>query len=143
MAAETRDAGRGSRAERTALKIVGWTFFALAAYITLEAVKHLLTEDPPRESIPGIVIAALSAITMPVLSRLKRDVGIVLGSRALQADATETAVCAWLSWILLAGLVLNAAFGWWWADSVASLGIALILVKEGREALEGEGCGCS
>lgn len=131
-----------SEAERTALKIVGWTFFALAAYVTFEAVKDLWTKDPPGESIPGIVIALLSGVTMPFLARLKRKVGVELGSRALQADATETAVCAWLSWILLAGLGLNAAFGWWWADPVASLGIALILVKEGREALEGEGCEC-
>ncbi len=132
------DVVRRERSERIALRIVGVSFIALAAYIAWEAGSALWSKIPPERTIPGIAIAAASLGIMPLLSRAKRRVAITLGSRALEADAKQTDLCAYLSAILLGGLLLNAAFGWWWADPVAALIMIPIIAKEGVEGLRGE-----
>lgn len=132
---------RREQTEARALKLVGLSFIALAAYVAYDAISSLLRRDAPEESFPGIVLAALSLIAMPVLARAKRRVAAEITSRALQADARQTDICAYLSAILLAGLALNATLGWWWADPVAALAMTPIIAKEGREALRGETCG--
>ena len=132
---------KGERREQTALKLVGWSLLALAAYVAFEAAKSLVLAEQPERSIPGIIIAALSLIVMPLLARAKRKVAAGLNSRAMAADSTQTDICAYLSAILLGGLGLNALFGWWWADPVAALIMAPIIAKEGIEALRGETCG--
>lgn len=126
------------RAERIALRIVGVCFLLLAAYVIVDSAKSLLRREPPHESIPGIVIAALSVVIMPLLARAKRRVARELRSGALHADAKQTDLCMYLSAILLAGLALNALFGWWWADPVAALVMTPIIIREGIEGLRGE-----
>jgi divalent metal cation (Fe/Co/Zn/Cd) transporter len=134
-------AGDESR-ERRALRLIGTSFFALAAYVTFEAVRDLVTGDDPDTSMVGIALAAASLVVMPALARAKRRTGVALGSRALVAEASETTLCAYLSGILLAGLVLRATIGWTWADPLAAIGIALLAAREGREAWRGDTC-CS
>jgi divalent metal cation (Fe/Co/Zn/Cd) transporter len=127
--------------ERKALKAIAVTFFVLAAYVAFEAGRDLLfTHGEADESTVGIILAALSLAVMPTLAIAKRRTAADLGSPTLRADAQETFLCAWLSAALLAGLALNAALGWWWADSLAALAIAGLAVKEGREAWEGDRC---
>ena len=126
---------RREQTEARALKLVGLSFVALAAYVAYDAISSLVRKDAPEESFPGIVLAALSLIAMPILARAKRRVAAEITSRALQADARQTDICAYLSAILLAGLALNATLGWWWADPVAALAMTPIIAKEGREAL--------
>jgi len=128
------------RREKHALKLVGVCFLVLAAYVATDAVYSLYRLEAPETSIPGIVIAALSLAVMPLLARAKRRVAVRLNSAALAADSRQTDLCAYLSAILLGGLVLNAAFGWWWADSVAALIMVPIIVREGLQALRGEFC---
>jgi divalent metal cation (Fe/Co/Zn/Cd) transporter len=128
------------RAEQTALKIVGVSFLALAAYVAFDAVKSLATREPPEASYVGIAIATLSLLVMPLLARAKRRVAAKINSRAMQADSRQTDICAYLSAILLGGLILNALFGWWWADPVAALVMVPIIGREGVEALRGETC---
>ncbi|MGI8654300.1 MAG: cation transporter [Pyrinomonadaceae bacterium] len=130
----------GEHRERLALKLVGVSFLALAAYVAFDAGKSLILREPPAESFIGIAIAALSIIVMPLLARAKRKVAANLNSRAMLADSRQTDICAYLSAILLAGLGLNALFGWWWADPVAALVMIPIIAKEGVEALRGEAC---
>lgn len=137
------DAEQGERAEAIALKIVGVSFILLAAYVAFDSAKSLWLREAPDESLLGIVIAALSLVIMPLLARGKRQVAARIRSRALSADARQTDLCMYLSAILLAGLGLNALFGWWWADPVAALVMVPIIGKEGIEALRGEQCGCS
>lgn len=127
--------------EASALKLVAVSFFLLAGYVAFEAARSLLLREPPERSWPGIVIAALALVVMPWLARRKRAVAGQLGSRALVADSHQSDLCAWLSAILLAGLLLNALLGWWWADPVAALLMVPIIAHEGREAWEGEECG--
>ena len=126
--------------EKKALRFVGITFFALAAYVLYESVSKLYFHQKPDKSIPGIVITTLSLLIMPILSAKKKKVAKQIGSRALEADAMETLICSYLSFTVLLGLVLNALFGWWWADPVAALAMVYFLVKEGRATLKGEGC---
>lgn len=128
------------RAEQIALKLVGVSFLLLAAYVAFDATKSLITREPPEASYIGIGLAALSLVVMPLLARAKRTVAASINSRALQADSRQTDICAYLSAILLGGLLLNALFGWWWADPVAALVMTPIIVKEGIEALRGETC---
>ncbi len=134
------DADRREHAEATALRIVGWCFLALAAYVTYDSVASLIRREAPEESIPGIVLAALSLAIMPVLVWAKRRVAAEIRSGALKADARQTELCTYLSAILLGGLVLNAMLGWWWADPVAALVMVPIIAREGVEALRGERC---
>lgn len=128
------------RRERIALKLVGASFLLLAAYVAFDAGKSLVNREPPDESYVGIVLAAVSLVVMPLLARAKRRVAAGLNSRALAADSRQTDICAYLSAILLGGLLLNAALGWWWADPIAALVMIPVIVKEGVEALRGETC---
>jgi divalent metal cation (Fe/Co/Zn/Cd) transporter len=130
----------GERSERIALRIVGVCFVALAAYITYDSISSLLSGRAPERSIPGILLAAVSLIVMPLLARAKRRVAATLGSAAMTADAKQTDFCTYLSAILLAGLLLNALWGWWWADPLAALVMMPIIAKEGWQALHGESC---
>jgi len=130
----------GESREQFALRLVAVSFFLLAAYVCFEAIKSLLAAEPPKASVPGIVLAAVSLIVMPLLARAKRRVAANLSSQALKADSHQTDICAYLSAILLGGLVLNALFGWWWADPVAALIMVPIIAREGLEAWQGEEC---
>ena len=126
--------------ERRALRIVGVCFLLLAAYIAYESVLDLWSRRAPEHSIPGIVLACVSLVVMPLLSSAKRKVGHALGSAAMHADAKQTEFCTYLSAILLAGLLLNAFIGVWWADPVAALIMVPIIAKEGIEGLQGKAC---
>jgi divalent metal cation (Fe/Co/Zn/Cd) transporter len=132
-----RDVDERERSERLALRIVGLCFIALAIYVAIDATLALVNRELPDRTIPGIVIAALSVVLMPILAEQKRRVAVALGSRALEADATQTDLCMYLSAIVLVGLLLNAVLGWWWADPVAALGMVPIIAREGVEGLRG------
>jgi divalent metal cation (Fe/Co/Zn/Cd) transporter len=138
------DEKRREIVEQRALKIVGVSFLLLAVYVLFDAGKSLVLAEPPEESMVGIVLAAVSLIVMPLIVRAKRRVASQIGSRALDGDATQTALCTLLSAILLGGLLLNAIAGWWWADPIAALVMVPIIGREGFEALRGERCedGC-
>jgi len=112
----------------------------LYADVTFDAAKSLIRHEPPQESTVGIIVAVASLIVMPLLARAKRRVAKAIGSKALDADATQTALCTYLSAILLAGLLLNALLGWWWADPVAALVMVPMIVREGLEGTRGERC---
>lgn len=128
--------------ERRALRLIAVSFFVLTAYVTAEAVRDLAGfGGEAGESTVGIVLAAVSLAVMPALAWGKRRTGRALGSATVMADSAETFLCSYLSAILLAGLVLNATVGWWWADPLAALGIAWLAFREGREAWEGDACG--
>lgn len=124
--------------EERALRLIAVSFFLLAGYVAVRAVVDLVTGAEPEGSVIGIAITALSLIVMPLLARAKERVGHRMGSRVVLADAVETWLCTYLSAVVLAGLLLNAAFGWWWADPIAALYIAYIAIREGREAWEGD-----
>ncbi|WBO62899.1 cation transporter [Streptomyces camelliae] len=126
--------------EKTALRIIALSFFALAAYVTVDAVRALTGAGEAARSLPGIVLAALSLVVMPVLSAAQRRAGRELGSASAVADSKQTLLCTYLSAVLLVGLVVNAVFGWSWADPLAALVIATVAVKEGRDAWRGQGC---
>jgi divalent metal cation (Fe/Co/Zn/Cd) transporter len=126
--------------ERRALRIVGACFLLLAAYIAYESTLDLWSRRAPDQSTPGIILACVSLIVMPLLSRAKRKVGRALGSASMHADAKQTEFCTYLSAILLAGLLLNILFGLWWADPVAALIMVPIIAKEGIEGLQGKPC---
>ncbi|ALC22673.1 integral membrane protein [Streptomyces pristinaespiralis ATCC 25486] len=126
--------------EKTTLRIISVSFFALAAFVGVDAVRALAGAGEADRSVPGIVIAALSLAVMPFLSAAQRRAGRELGSASAVADSKQTLLCTYLSAVLLVGLVLNATLGWSWADPVAALAIAAIAVKEGRDAWQGKGC---
>ena len=126
--------------EGQALRLMAFSFFALAAYVTFESVRALAGGHDPDSSPVGIALAAASLVIMPFLSWAQRRTGRALGSNAVVADSTQTLLCTYLSAVLLVGLVLNATRGWSWADSIAGLVIAAVAIKEGREAWRGEGC---
>src|SRR6267143_425660 len=134
------DVLRRERNERRALRVVGICFLFLAAYIAYESATDLWLKRAPEHSIAGIVLACVSLAVMPLLSRAKRRVGHALGSAAMHADAKQTEFCTYLSAILLAGLLLNAIFGLWWADPVAGLIMVPIIAKEGVDGLQGKAC---
>lgn len=129
--------------ERFALRLIAISFFALAAYVLVESVRDLIVRAEPQESVPGVVLATLSLIVMPLLARAKRRTGQAIGSATLVADAAETLLCAALSLILLVGLLLNAIARWWWADPLAAIGIAALALREGLEAWRAEELGNS
>jgi hypothetical protein len=131
------DHARREHAERLAHRLIGALFLVLAVYVTVEAGRALWTREAPDASPVGIGLAIASVLVMPLLARAKRRVGSALGSRALTAEATQTSLCTWLSAILLAGLLLNALLGWWWADPVAALAMVPIIAMEGVEGLRG------
>jgi divalent metal cation (Fe/Co/Zn/Cd) transporter len=129
--------------EKAALRTVAVAFFALAGYVTIQSVHSLLGAVEPQPSPVGIALAAVSLVVMPVLSWLERRAGRELGSASVVADSKQTLLCTYLSAVLLVGLLLNAAFGWTWADSIAALVIAGFAVKEGLEAWRGDSCSAS
>lgn len=128
------------RREHRTLRIIALSFFALAAFVGVDAVRSLAGGGEAQHSTPGIVIAALSLAVIPVLSWLQRRAGRELGSRTAVADSKQTLLCTYLSAVLLAGLVLNSTLGWWWADAGAALVIAVIAVHEGINAWQGDAC---
>jgi divalent metal cation (Fe/Co/Zn/Cd) transporter len=125
------------RLERRAERLVAWSLFLLAAYLTVDALLTLWNQERPEASPAGIAITTLSIGVMWWLARAKRRTAVALGSRSLEADAAQTTACWWLSLIVLGGIGLNAVAGWWWADPVAALGLVVFLVREGREAWRG------
>jgi divalent metal cation (Fe/Co/Zn/Cd) transporter len=134
------DEARRETSERHTARVIGACFLLLAGYVLFNAVEVFARGQLPERSIPGIVIAALSLIVMPLLVRYKRRVATRLGSGALEAEARQTRVCAFLSAILLAGLGLNAWLGWWWADPVAGLAMVPLIAWEGWQAMTGRTC---
>ena len=134
------DVHRRELNEKRALQAVGICFLVLAAYITYESIGDLRWKRAPEHSIPGIALACVSLVVMPLLSRAKRRVGSALGSAAMHADAKQTEFCTYLSAILLGGLLLNAFLGLWWADPLAALLMAPIIAKEGLDGLRGKAC---
>jgi divalent metal cation (Fe/Co/Zn/Cd) transporter len=135
-----RDHATEAKVEARALRLVGLSLFLLAAYVAYDAASSLLEREEPDASVPGIILAGVSLVVMPVLARKKRKLAAALGSRALAADSFQTSLCTWLSAILLAGLLLNATLGLWWADPVAALAMVPIITREGSEAFRGERC---
>jgi divalent metal cation (Fe/Co/Zn/Cd) transporter len=134
------NASRREQVERTTLKIIGWCFVALAAYIVYESGSTLIRYEAPQRSIPGIVVAAASVVVMPLLAKAKRRVAAGIGSRAMDADSRQADFCTYLSAILLGGLLLNALLGWWWADPVAGLVMVPIIAIEGVDGIHGKAC---
>lgn len=132
------DEERIEHVERRAARLVAVSFVVLAAYVGFEAIRTLIAQERPEASPVGIALTAVSLAVMLWLARAKRDTGEALGSRALIADSHQTFACWYLSATTLAGLALNAAFGLWWADPIAALVIVVFLLREAREAWEGE-----
>lgn len=118
---------------------MGARFLALSTYIAFESVSDLMNRKAPEHSIPGIILACVSLVVMPILSRVKRDGGKKLGSAAMNADAKQ---CVYLSAVLLVGLLLNAVLGWWWADPAAALIMVPIIAQEGVDGVKGKACCC-
>lgn len=133
------DTGRRAR-ENTALRVIAVSFFALAGYVAIDAVRALAGGGQAAHSTVGLGLAALSVVIMPVLSMAQRRAGAELNSRSAVADSKQTLLCTYLSAVLLVGLGLNSVFGWSWADSLAALVIAVVAVREGREAWRGDSC---
>ncbi|HJO02785.1 MAG TPA: cation transporter [Acidobacteriota bacterium] len=133
---------RRAQAERVSLRLIGGSFLVLAAYVTFEALLMLSSGRAPDASLLGIAVAAGSVLVMPVLARAKRKVALAMSSSALHLEANQTMLCTYLSAILLGGLLLNALFGWWWADPLAALVMAPIIVREGWDAFRGRNCPC-
>jgi divalent metal cation (Fe/Co/Zn/Cd) transporter len=136
--AERRDPERAEAVEQRALRLIGVTFFVLAAFIAAESIRSLVNQEEPDASAVGIALTALSIVVMRWLARAKHEVGVAMGSRAVAADSSQTAACVYLSIVVLVGLLLNAVLGWWWADPLAALGVVVFLVGEGREAFAAE-----
>ncbi|MDH4132623.1 MAG: cation transporter [Gemmatimonadota bacterium] len=134
------DPARRARAERLTHRLIGASFLGLAAFVTWQAADTILTRSAPDESPVGIALAALSLIVMPLLARAKRRIGNQLRSDAIVAESKQTSLCAWLSAILLGGLLLNATLGWWWADPVAAIAMVPIIVQEGVDGLRNKPC---
>lgn len=132
---ETRE-----RREQIALRLVGASFLALAAYVTYDSITALIWRETPDASFIGIALLVISLVVMPILARSKRNVAKQIKSRALEADSKQTDLCVYLSAISLGGIGLNALFGWWWADPIAALLMFPIIVNEGIEGLRGDRC---
>jgi divalent metal cation (Fe/Co/Zn/Cd) transporter len=134
------DVRKREQREKLSLRIVGVCFLALAAFVGYESISDLVRRKSPEHSVPGIVLACVSLVVMPLLSRAKKKVGNELGSAAMHADAKQTDFCVYLAVILLFGLLLNATLGWWWADPAAALIMVPLIAREGVEAMQGETC---
>jgi divalent metal cation (Fe/Co/Zn/Cd) transporter len=128
----------GQDRQTRALRLIGVTFFALAAYLTVDSIRDLATQAQPRQSIPGLAVTAAALIVMPALAIAKRRTGKALSNRTLIADSAETAFCAYTSAAALLGVGLNTWAGWWWADPAAALIIAALAVREGIECWESD-----
>ena len=133
---------RPQEREKTALRIIAFSFFGLAGFVTFDAVSSLIRQETPESSSIGIALAIASLLIMPTVSFIQRRTGQELGSHSAVADSKQTLLCTYMSGVLLIGLVANSAFGWWWADSVAALVIAGLAVREGINAWNGDAC-CS
>lgn len=127
--------------ERVAMRAIAVSFLGLAVFVTVDAARALLGAGEPHHSTAGVVLAAVSLAVMPGLSWIERRTGRELGSASAVADSKQTLICSYLSAVLLVGLLLNGALGWWWADPVAALVIAGFAVREGVEAWRGDACG--
>jgi divalent metal cation (Fe/Co/Zn/Cd) transporter len=138
------DREANERTERRAVRLIALSFFAIAAYVTVDAALKLLgIDDHPEQSAVGLAITALSLVVMPALAWAKRRVAAGLGSVALEADAAETQLCTYLSAVVLIGLAANSLAGWWWMDPLAGLIVAALAIREGRTAwASGELCDC-
>jgi divalent metal cation (Fe/Co/Zn/Cd) transporter len=130
--------GGGEERETRAVRLIGVTFFVLAAYLAVESIRDLIGQARPEHSIPGIAVTAAALIVMPLLAIAKRRTGQAMNNRAVIADSAETAFCAFTSAAALLGIGLNASLGWWWADAAAALVIAALAIREGLEAWENE-----
>ncbi len=126
--------------EKTALRLIAFSFFGLAAFVSFDAIRNLLGGAEADHSLVGIILAAVSLAVMPFLSWAQRRAGRELGSRSAVADSKQTLLCTYLSGVLLVGLLLNSTLGWSWADPIAALVIAAVAIKEGREAWKGDSC---
>jgi divalent metal cation (Fe/Co/Zn/Cd) transporter len=129
--------GGQENSERRAVRIIGSTFFVLAAYVGVASARTLALQGRPEQTVPGIAVTAAALVVMPLLAMWKRRLGHELGNEALLADATETLLCAVLAAATLLGLIGNALVGWWWADPMAGLLIAAFALREGIEAWQG------
>ncbi|HEX4682908.1 MAG TPA: cation transporter [Gemmatimonadaceae bacterium] len=129
--------GQRERVERQSHRIIGSAFLLLAAFVLVDGGRTLLTREAPHPSSVGLAILAASVVVMPALARAKRKVARAMESRALESDANQASLCAYLSLIALVGVALNAAFGWWWADPVCALAMVPIIVREGWEGVRG------
>ena len=134
------DVRRHEQVERTALRIVGLCFIALAVYVLYQSVSTLVRRASPERSVVGMVVAGASVVVMPLLARAKRRVALQLGSHAMQTDSKQADFCGFLSAILLCGLLANAVFGWWWMDPAAALVMVPIIAKEGFDGVRGRNC---
>ncbi len=134
------DTLKRERNEMLSLRLVGFCFLALAVYVGYESVSDLVSRKAPEHSIPGIILACVSLVVMPLLSRAKKRVGNELRSAAMHADAKQTDFCVYLSEILLIGLLLNLTLGWWWADPLAALVMVPIIAKEGIDGIRARAC---
>lgn len=128
--------GGGGQREVRAVRLIGVTFFLLAAYLVIESIRDLISQAKPEASTAGLTVAAAALLVMPLLALAKRRTGQALDNQALIADASENALCALTSGATLLGVGLNAGFGWRWADPAAALVIAALAVREGLEAFE-------
>jgi divalent metal cation (Fe/Co/Zn/Cd) transporter len=126
--------------EKITLRTIAVSFFALATYITVDSIRAFTGSGQAEHSLPGIILAALSLAVMPVLSTAQRRAGRELGSASAVADSKQTLLCTYLSAVLLVGLLANSLFGWSWADPIAALVIAVVAIKEGRDAWRGDAC---
>ena len=135
-----RDSHKGESSERTAHRLVAICFLLLAAYVAAESVRALWSRSQPERSLAGMLIAVAAVVVMPLLGRAKRRVAAQLGSGALHADSRQADFCAYLSAILLAGLLLHWLLGWWWADPAAALIMTPIIAREGWQGLRGKIC---
>jgi len=135
-----RDLELIKRREKRALRAIAVSFFALAAYVSVDSLRALVDGGKAEHSTPGLVLAALSLAVMPLLSHAQRRTGRELGSASAVADSKQTLLCTYLSGVLLVGLAINSLLGWSWADPIAALVIAALAVREGREAWRGEAC---
>jgi divalent metal cation (Fe/Co/Zn/Cd) transporter len=131
------DPMRRAQAERVTRRLIGGSFLALAVYVTMDSLATLWSREAPAPSRLGLAILLLSVFVMPLLARAKRRVAVALRSCALQSEATQTSVCAYLSVIALAGVALNALLGWWWADPVSALAMVPLIAHEGWEGVRG------
>ena len=138
LRAEQRDPRRVEQVERRAVRLIGVAFLVLAALVGLELARSLAAGDRPDASALGLGLTLVSVVVMPLLARAKRRVAAAMGDRSVEADSNQTWACVALSVVVLVGLALNAALGWWWADPVAALVVVGFLVREGREALAAE-----
>jgi divalent metal cation (Fe/Co/Zn/Cd) transporter len=130
------------QAEERAQKLVGVSFFLLAPYIAQDAIRTLISGEHPSSSWVGIGLAVSSIVIMPMLGRAKQRIGARLGSAATAGEGAQNMLCAYMAAGVLAGLLANTLFGWWWLDPAIALGIAALAVREGLEAWRGEGCAC-